>query len=403
MAEKKKPAIRFRGFMGEWEECKAKDICSISTGKSNTQDKIDNGIYPFYVRSPVIERSNRYLYDEEAVLTVGDGVGTGKVFHYVNGKYDLHQRVYRMFNFNNHVSTKYFYYYFSNHFYNRVMSMTAKTSVDSVRYEMISEMHIKYPNEVEQQAITKIFENFDHLIFLYQHKYDKLQNFKKSMLEKMFPQNGSSVPEIRFRGFTEEWEERRFSEIFILLQNNSLSRADLNNEQGCVKNIHYGDVLIKFGEVLDAKKEEIPFVSNDEFIINRESLLQNGDIIIADAAEDETVGKCSEIKGIKDISVISGLHTIPCRPTKTFATGYLGYYINSNAYHNQLLPLIQGTKISSISKSVLLNTHIIYTNFDEQTKIGSFFTHLDHLITLHKHKLEKLQNIKKACLEKMFV
>ena len=82
-----------------WEQRKVSEMCSIATGKSNTQDKIEDGEYPFFVRSPIIERSNKYLYDEEAVLTVGDGVGTGKVFHYVNGKYDLHQRCYRMYDF----------------------------------------------------------------------------------------------------------------------------------------------------------------------------------------------------------------------------------------------------------------------------------------------------------------
>ena len=107
--------LRFKDKNGNnypnWEKKKIGLICSISTGKSNTQDKIDNGKYPFYVRSATIERSSKYLYDEEATLTVGDGVGTGKVFHYVNGKYDLHQRCYRMFNFKN-THAKYFYYFF---------------------------------------------------------------------------------------------------------------------------------------------------------------------------------------------------------------------------------------------------------------------------------------------------
>lgn len=107
--------LRFKDENGNnypnWEKKKIGLICSISTGKSNTQDKIDNGKYPFYVRSATIERSSKYLYDEEATLTVGDGVGTGKVFHYVNGKYDLHQRCYRMFNFKN-THAKYFYYFF---------------------------------------------------------------------------------------------------------------------------------------------------------------------------------------------------------------------------------------------------------------------------------------------------
>ena len=104
------PEIRFIGFTDPWEQRKVSDVCSISTGKSNTQDKVEDGTYPFYVRSPIIERSNRYLYDEEAVLTVGDGVGTGKVFHYVNGKYDLHQRVYRLFDFSDDVNAKFFYF-----------------------------------------------------------------------------------------------------------------------------------------------------------------------------------------------------------------------------------------------------------------------------------------------------
>lgn len=180
------PQYRFAGFTGDWEQRKAKELCSISTGKSNTQDKIDEGIYPFYVRSPIIERSNRYLYDEEAVLTVGDGVGTGKVFHYVNGKYDLHQRVYRMFGFSDEVSAKYFYYYFSKHFYERVMAMTAKTSVDSVRYEMIADMDFSIPNLEEQKKVSAYFEHLDRLITLHQCKCDTYQALKKSLLQQMF-------------------------------------------------------------------------------------------------------------------------------------------------------------------------------------------------------------------------
>ena len=176
MAKQNKPAIRFKEFTDAWEQRKAKDLCSISTGKSNTQDRVDDGIYPFYVRSPIVEHSNRYLFDEEAVLTVGDGVGTGKVFHYVNGKYDLHQRVYRMFDFSEEITAKYFYYYFSNHFYDRVMSMTAKTSVDSVRYEMIADMDIALPKVKEQMAISAYFDRLDHLITLHQRKpYSHIQ------------------------------------------------------------------------------------------------------------------------------------------------------------------------------------------------------------------------------------
>lgn len=209
-------------------------------------------------------------------------------------------------------------------------------------------------------------------------------------------------PSIRFAGFTDALEQRKFNEVFIYLKNNSLSRSELNYEQGTIKNIHYGDVLIRFGEVLDTENDEIPYISNKDFKIENTSVLQNGDIVIADAAEDETVGKCTEIKGMEEIDIVSGLHTIPCRPTVKFGGGYLGYYINSNAYHDQLLKLIQGTKVSSISKSALKNTNIIYPYIEEQKYIGNFFINLDNIITLHKRKLELLKDTEKAMIQKVF-
>lgn len=177
------PEIRFPGFTDTWEQRKVSEVCSISTGKSNTQDKIDDGVYPFYVRSPIIERSNRYLYDEEAVLTVGDGVGTGKVFHYVNGKYDLHQRVYRLFGFSEDTDAKFFYHWFSENFYDRVMSMTAKTSVDSVRLEMIADMEMTAPSYAEQRKIANYLDSIDNLITLHQREADAWKTKKKALAQ----------------------------------------------------------------------------------------------------------------------------------------------------------------------------------------------------------------------------
>lgn len=179
------PEIRFKGFTDAWEQRKAKDLCSITTGKSNTQDQVQDGKYPFYIRSDVPVRSNRYLYDEEAVITIGDG-NIGRVFHYVNGKFDLHQRCYKMADFKA-LTAKYFYYYFSTKFYERAMSMTAKATVDSVRLEMISDMEIKFPKStIEQTNISELLTNLDNLITLHQRKLEKLNELKKSMLDKMF-------------------------------------------------------------------------------------------------------------------------------------------------------------------------------------------------------------------------
>lgn len=173
------PEWRFKGFSDAWEQRKAKEICSIGTGKSNTQDQVDDGKYPFYIRSDVPVRSNKYLYDCEAVITIGDG-NIGKVFHYVNGKFDLHQRCYKMTDFKD-IWGKYFFYYFSTKFYNRAMKMTAKATVDSVRLEMISEMDIIKPPQIsEQKQIAEFFANLDNLITLHQCKVEKSKHSKKS-------------------------------------------------------------------------------------------------------------------------------------------------------------------------------------------------------------------------------
>ena len=214
----------------------------------------------------------------------------------------------------------------------------------------------------------------------------------------------SSTPAIRFKGFTDTWEQRKLGEVLISLQNNTLSRADLSSEEGTAKNIHYGDILVKFGEVIDVKTESLPMIGDETVIAKyKSSFLQNGDVIVADTAEDETVGKCTEIAGLSDEIVISGLHTIPYRPLQKYAPGYLGYYMNSPSYHNQLLPLMQGIKVTSISKTALQNTDILYPkSATEQAAIGRYFRNLDNLITLHQRKYDKLTNVKKSMLEKMF-
>ncbi len=218
----------------------------------------------------------------------------------------------------------------------------------------------------------------------------------------MTKENGK--PQIRFAKFKDTWEQRKLGNVLVSLQNNTLSRADLSNESGVAKNVHYGDVLIKFGEVLDVSKEQFPMILDESVLTKyKASFLQNGDVIVADTAEDSTVGKCSEIAGLNDEIVLSGLHTIPYRPVENFASGYLGYYLNSDTYHNQLLPLMQGIKVTSISKSAMQDTDIFYPkSIEEQGKISNYLQALDHLITLHQRKYDKLTKVKKSMLEKMF-
>jgi len=232
-------------------------------------------------------------------------------------------------------------------------------------------------NVFEQKKVGELFQILDHLITLHQSKF--FGDILKTIAS-----------------YTLYWEQRKHGEVFIYLRNNTLSREDLNDEDGFAQSIHYGDVLIKYGECLNVSKELLPYIDKKN-IVNKfkKFYIQNGDVIIADTAEDETVGKCIEISGIVDHNIISGLHTIPLRPVNNFAHGYLGFYLNSNSYHNQLKPLMQGIKVTSISKNLLKITTLNYpSNIKEQKIIGSYFDSLNHLITLHQ--LEPFQLIFKA-------
>ena len=211
------------------------------------------------------------------------------------------------------------------------------------------------------------------------------------------------VPQIRFAGFTDPWEQRKLGDELEFLRNNTLSRAELSESEGTAFDIHYGDVLIKYGSVLNLEKAKVPRIM-DSAIADRQTCdrLQDGDVIIADTAEDSAVGKCTELCNSKGKMVFSGLHTMPLRPMGEYASGYLGHYLNSSAFHSQLLPLMQGIKVISISRSAMADTTMTVPSVDEQRQIGAFFDRLDSLITLHQRKYDKLCVLKKSMLDKMF-
>ncbi len=177
------PHLRFPEFSGEWERKRLKDVCNIRTGNKNTQDKSDNGIYPFYVRSQIVERINSWTFDGEAILTAGDGVGVGKVFHYSTGKIGVHQRVYILSDFK--CDGKYLYSYFAGNFYNRVKRMSAKNSVDSVRMEMIADMPIALPSIEEQKKIGHLLALLDDRIATQNKIIEKLQSLIKGIVDEL--------------------------------------------------------------------------------------------------------------------------------------------------------------------------------------------------------------------------
>lgn len=211
-------------------------------------------------------------------------------------------------------------------------------------------------------------------------------------------------PKIRFKGFEGEWKAEDFQNSFDSLRNNSLSRAELADD-GKIANIHYGDVLIKYSECIDTSVDKLTYILDNGIGKNlvKNGALKRGDIIFADAAEDSTVGKCSELLCKDNELIVSGLHTIACRPRLNVAEKYLGYYLNSPAYHNQLLPHIQGTKISSISKKAINTTFVVFpTQKAEQQEIASYFTSLDSQISASTSRLASLKQMKAASLQAMF-
>lgn len=417
------PAIRFKGFSDTWEQRKLGTLCSLITKGTTPKDKSGNGEVNFIKveninsdNGEITSMSKISIEEHEGYLKRSKLEKNDIVFSIAGtlGRVSVVKSSILPANTNQALAiirVKEGYIPFLTtvlkgptveDFIKKNPTIGAQPNLS---LEQVNNLDISYPSLVEQQKIGDYFTNLDNLITLHQRKYDKLTNVKKSMLEKMFPQNGSNAPEIRFKGFTEAWEQRKFGEVFdCTVPNNTLSRAELSYDEGTVLNVHYGDVLIKYGSVLDVQKDDIPRIPHrcrEDF---NGALLQDGDVIIADTAEDETTGKACEIGNLQGSAIVSGLHTMVCRPRNRMALGYLGYYLNSNAYHYQLLPLMQGIKVLSLSRSNIQKTSVSYPSaMKEQQLIASYFSQLDHLITLHQRELEKLKNLKKACLEKMFV
>ena len=254
----------------------AEQIVDIGTGCRDTQDNVPHGKYPFFVRSPIVERIDVADYDCEAVLTAGDGVGTGKVFHYFQGRFAAHQRVYVMNNFHG-IDGKYFYYYFSENFINEVEKYTAKSSVDSVRRAMIAKMEIPLPSMDEQKAIVKVLSDFDIHIANLAELIEKKKGIRDGALEDLV--SGRT----RLQGYQRDWVTVPFNEYFSLLGNNTYAREQLS-EHGTIGNIHYGDILVKYGNVV-SEIDKIPRLK-DGVPLSEKWLLLEKDVLIADTAED---------------------------------------------------------------------------------------------------------------------
>ena len=345
------------------------------------------GTTPYYGANGIQDYVDGYTHDGEFILVAEDGANDlknypvkcvkGRIWvnnhaHVLQGKYDC-------------ADNQFLAYAISQA---DIESLLVGGGRAKLNAETLMGIDLLLPNKAEQIRIGKYLAQLDNLITLHQREFAFLCKEKSK----------------KFRYIKNAWEQRKFGEVFdCTVPNNTLSRAELSYDEGTVLNVHYGDVLIKYGSVLDVQKDDIPRIPHrcrEDF---NGALLQDGDVIIADTAEDETTGKACEIGNLQGSAIVSGLHTMVCRPRNRMALGYLGYYLNSNAYHHQLLPLMQGIKVLSLSRSNIQKTSVSYPSaMKEQQLIASYFSQLDHLITLHQRKYEKLVNIKKSMLDKMF-
>ena len=410
------PRIRFKGFTDDWEQRKFGELLNEIREKTTVEDEdtlLSCAIDGMFLNSELFSHFRGSSNIGYLKVKKNDLILSAQNLHLGNCNVNLRfehgiispaYKVYELINCNPLFMQAWVKQDKTKDFFLKASTEGASVCRKNIVWEELYKQELSVPEIDEQEKIGKFFQNLDNLITLHQRKYDNLVKTKKSMLQKMFPRDGATVPEIRFKGFTDDWEQRKFASVFDGLQNNTLSRAELNYESGTVKNVHYGDVLIKFGDYIDAAETELPYISDDAKADKfKNSFLQDGDIIIADTAEDDTVGKCTEIQGSEGVKLLSGLHTIACRPKEKYGPMFLGYYINSPAYHNQLKPLMQGIKVTSISKSALQDTDMIMPkSIEEQIKIGEYFSNLDNLITLHQRKCDTLKSIKKYMLQNMF-
>ncbi len=198
-----------------------------------------------------------------------------------------------------------------------------------------------------------------------------------------------------------EWEQQRFSSVFDTFSNNTYTRDELADEGGTVRNIHYGDILVKYGSIVDCNKETIPYIKEGIHKPGKQKIIRDGDLIIADTAEDNTVCKAVEVQNVSG-EVLAGLHTIHCRPIDDrFVPGWLGYYINSSTWHDQIIPFITGIKVSSVSKTNIKKTSIHIPPKPEQERIVNILSDMDSLLFSLEKEIAKKSDIRYGLMQSL--
>ena len=350
--------MRFPEFTEGWKRKRFKDVCNITTGNKNTQDKSDDGIYPFYVRSQIVERINSWTFDGEAILTAGDGVGVGKVFHYSTGKIGVHQRVYILSDFK--CDGKYLYSYFAGNFYNRVKRMSAKNSVDSVRMEMIADMPISLPSNEEQKKIGHLLALLDERIATQNKIIEDLKILKSAIAETVFNNMKGHLTNL--------------SAICNIVKGKQVNGEELSEK---------GKYYVMNGGIIPSG-----YYDQCNTPANTISISEGGN-------------SCGYVQYNKS-SFWSGGH---CYTLQDICSGvesqYLFHYLKR--YESNIMNLRIGTGLPNIQKKDLENFRIELPPSNVQKEIATCLTAIEHKILVEINWLDSVQKEKKHLLRQMFI
>ena len=405
------PAIRFKGFTDTWEQRK---LCDVVKEISRNDPESEAPIMMITANNGFIEQSERYAFNnageslkkyillKKGELAYNHGASKlrpyGSCFALTTAENARIPFVYHCFSAENQnaefMSIELNGAEIENQLRKIVSSGARMDGLLNISFDEYTSVSVLLPGTEEQDCIADFFRQLDDLITLHQRKYDKLTNVKKSMLEKMFPKNGSNVPEIRFKGFTEAWEQRKVTElgkIYIGLV--TTMTAHYTDE---------GTLLIRNSDIKDGKFEfgERPIFLEKSFAMANESRMhQIGDVITVHTGD---VGTSAVISENEDKSI--GFATIVTRPNKTIIDpSYLCTFLNTERHKKWAVAISTGDGRTNYNLGDYFELVVPVPSIKEQKQIAMFIENLNNLITLHQRELEKLKNLKKACLEKMFV
>jgi len=367
----------------DWGVDKVKNHAMIATGERNTQDKIDDGKYPFFVRSQNVEKINSYSFDGEAVLTAGDGVGTGKVFHYINGKFDFHQRVYKISNFKPDLDGYFFYNIFSRGFYERIMSMTAKSSVDSVRMDMIADMFIPLPDIKEQKKISEVLADINALISTLEKLIVKKRAIKTAVMQKLL------TGEKRLPGFSRNWCTKKLGQVCDIVNGGTPRTTNVEYWNGSIPWCTPTDITAQIGKYLLTTERTITELG---LLNSSANLLPAGAILLCTRA---TIGEVKIAK--QPIATNQGFKSLICHDE--INNEYLYYLLLT--LKSKLIEKSVGSTFLEVSKDDLCKLIIHIPEIEEQIQIAMLLSDIDEEITYLIKAYKKFVSLKTGMMQEL--